>query len=59
MWLGSNLAPAFATVPDGCTGDPHNGFRNPDTGDPHIGGFGGAATGNPHVGFAGDCPGEK
>ena len=51
--VGMNT-PAFATVPPGCTGnphvpgttgDPHNGFRNPDSG-------------NPHISF-GTCPGAK
>ena len=55
LFLGTNLPPTFATVPPGCTGDPHsvpgvtgdphNGFRNPDSG-------------NPHVSF-GICPGAK
>jgi hypothetical protein len=58
LFLGTLLAPVFATVPADCTGDPHNGFRNPDTGNPHVGGFGGAATGNPHVDVSG-CPGSK
>lgn len=43
---------AFATVPGGCSGDPHGQGVNPATGDPHIGGL----TGNPHLGFPG-CPG--
>ena len=51
--IGTSHAPAFATVPGGCTGDPHGEGVNPVTGNPHIG-----DTGNPHVGFNG-CPGAK
>ena len=58
LFLGTVLAPVFATVPTDCTGDPHNGSRNPHTGNPHVGGFGGAATGNPHVDVSG-CPGSN
>ena len=36
LFLGTVLAPVFATVPTDCTGDPHNGFRNPDTGNPQL-----------------------
>jgi len=51
IFVGTSLVPAFAepgnvppsTIPgctgnphsEGGTGDPHNGFRNPDSGNPH------------------------
>ena len=37
---------AYATVPTGCTGNPHGEFGiNPETGNPHFPG----ETGNPHL----------
>ena len=67
LFLGTSHVPAFAqNVPPsqnpGCTGDPHGGV-NPETGNPHGPGTGGAGggggeTGNPHVPGTGTATGE-
>jgi hypothetical protein len=60
--IGTSHAPAFATVPGGCTGDPHGEGVNPGTGNPHGEGVN-PGTGNPHIGDTGNphngCPGAK
>jgi len=56
LFLGTVLAPVFATVQAGCTGNPH--VNTGATGNPHLPFL--SSTGNPHVtDLPGTCPGQK